>query len=526
VPDETMARVLDAMFPPSLSRVVQQPDLVVPSPDDLVRFRDGDLLAFLLRLDEDQLALTRWALSGPTMIRGGAGTGKSTIAMYRVRAVLDRPGQSGRERVLFTTYTRALLAATQQLLAQLLMPDQMKRVRVASCDQVAHSIVGARRKIGRIESDVDALSRLSQVRKAYVPQGGSAFESKLQARALSRVSDQYLLEEFDWVITGRGLKCAAEYLKAPRPGRGIAFPDRLRLAVWGLYEVFRGTREAERFSELRNEALEVVRDSNWEGHWDYVFVDEAQDLSPSALALMAEVCRTPEGLFFAADSKQSLYSRNYTWTSVHPRLQFRGRSAALTRNYRSTREIESAAFGVLLPEQDEVIEISSSPHEGPMPVLLKGAKPEEEATWVVRFIQQMARHLHLRQGAAAVLVPNSEIGATIAHLLDDAGLPAQFFSGRELDLKASCVKVMTMHSAKGLEFPIVVVAGLRESTYPVRDDFEDPGLFGERMRQERRLLYVALTRAMRGLMLVVPHDARHEALTGLDPSKWHVEEIK
>src|SRR5206468_10784886 len=136
VPDDLLARVLDAVFPPSLTRVSQQPDLLVPSTEHLVRYKEGDLIGFLLRLDDEQLKLAGWALNGPTMVRGGAGTGKSTVAIYRVKSVLERAGASGRERVLFTTYTRALLAATRQLLRQLLTPDQMGRIRVATCDQI------------------------------------------------------------------------------------------------------------------------------------------------------------------------------------------------------------------------------------------------------------------------------------------------------------------------------------------------------------------------------------------------------
>jgi mRNA-degrading endonuclease RelE of RelBE toxin-antitoxin system len=524
LPDEVLVRVLDAMFPPSLERVAQQPDLVVPSTQDLVRFKEGDLLGFLLRLDEEQKALTNWALTGPTMIRGGAGTGKSTVAMYRVKAVLERPGATGSERVLFTTYTRALLGASQQLLGQLLTSDQLRRVRVATCDQIAREIVASRRKVGGIEADSEGRQRLASIRQTYQPKAESAFEARIRARALARLSDAYLQEEFDWVITGRGLSSLSEYLQAPRPGRGVPFPDRLRTAVWGLYEVFRDTPHDERFPELRNEALGIVRHGQWNGHWDSVLVDEAQDLSPSALALMAEVCRTPQGLFFAADSKQSLYSRNYTWSSADPRLQFKGRTANLKRNYRSTAEIDTAALGLLRP-QDEGAEPSTSIHEGPLPVLLRGVAVEEQGKWVARFIRQMAAHLHMQQSAAAVLVPNSDIGEAIASAVDAEGVPARFFPGRDLDLKAASVKVLTMHSAKGLEFPIVVVAGLEDGTYPTRDDFEDEGLYDERMSQERRLLYVALTRAMRGLMLVVPKGCRHQALMELDATHWHVEDV-
>jgi superfamily I DNA/RNA helicase len=275
---------------------------------------------------------------------------------------------------------------------------------------------------------------------------------------------------------------------------------------------------------MRNEALEIVRQGQWSGHWDSVLVDEAQDLSPSALALMAEVCRTPQGLFFAADSKQSLYSRNYTWSSAHPRLQFKGRTANLKRNYRSTTEIDAAAFGLLRPQAGET-EPSMSIHDGPLPVLLRGAAIDEQGKWIARFIRQMAAYLHLQQSAAAVLVPNSDIGPAIAKALDAEGVPARFFPGRDLDLKDPSVKVLTMHSAKGLEFPIVVVAGFEDGTYPVRDDYEFEGLYDERMSHERRLLYVALTRAMRGLMLVVPKGCRHQALVELDSTHWHVEDV-
>jgi superfamily I DNA/RNA helicase/mRNA-degrading endonuclease RelE of RelBE toxin-antitoxin system len=524
VPSEVLARVVDAIFPPSLRRVVAQPDLIVPSPEHLVRYKEGDLLGFLLNLDTDQRKLTSWALSGPTMVTGGAGTGKSTVALYRVKEVLERAGSNGKERLLFTTYTRALLTVTRQLLEQLLTPDQLARVQVSTCDQVAREIVQSQRKVGEIEYDRDALRRLKSLRKKFQASTTSAFEGRLQVRALARLSDEYLLEEFDWIITGRGLRSLDEYREAPRPGRGVAFAPRLRVAVWELHQAFCTGKKGERFPELRNEALEVVRSGTWKGHWDYVFVDEAQDLSPAGLSLMAEASRGAEGLFFAADSKQSLYSRNYTWTSANPRLQFRGRTATLKRNYRSTAEVERAAFSLLRPEEAETLEPSTSIHDGPLPVLVRGVRTEQEPEWIARFVRQLSKHLHLRQSAAAVLVPTAEIGEGMAAALSNLGLPAKYFKGRDLDLRQDVVKVLSLFSAKGLEFPIVIVAGFHEGTYPVAEDFDEPELFTERMRHERRLLYVAFTRAMRGLMVMRPAGCRHEALAQLDPSHWHVEE--
>lgn len=524
VPETVLDVVLDAVFPPSLEHVAEQPDLVVPSTEHLVRYKEGDLLGFLLRLDDDQMRLAHWALQGPTMVRGGAGTGKSTVALHRVKAVLDRPEASGKERLLFATYTRALLTVTRQLLEQILTPAQMDRVRVVTCDQLAWEIVSSQRRLGKPEGDAKALSRLQALRRTFQPTASTGFETKLRSRALQRLSDAYLLEEFDWIIEGRGLATLDEYREAPRPGRGVPFPERLRETVWEIYQIFAAGSKGERFPRLRNEALEIVRRGDWKERWDHVFVDEAQDLSPSALALMAEVCQTPEGIFFAADAKQSIYSKNYGWTAAHPRLQFRGRTAFLKRNYRSTREVDEAAFSLLQPEGDEALEPSTSVHEGPLPVLVKEVPPEKQVLWVVRFVRQMSRHLRMRPNAAAVLVPGEAVGRRLAEEMSDEGLPSVYFPGRELDLLSDAVKITTLYSAKGLEFPIVVVCGFEEGTYPAADNFGDEGLFEERMRHERRLLYVALTRAMRGLMLMVPTGCAHPVLTGLDDSQWHVKE--
>ena len=85
------------------------------------------------------------------------------------------------------------------------------------------------------------------------------------------------------------------------------------------------------------------------------------------------------------------------------------------------------------------------------------------------------------------------------------------------------MRVLTLHAAKGLEFPIVIVAGLESGAWPVPEDFEEPDLFAERARHERRVLHVGLTRAMRGLMLLVPQGCRHPAVVDLDLNHWHVE---
>ena len=430
IPGDILEIVVENIFPRPIEEVAKQPDFVVQDTDELIRYKESGLLAFLLKLDEDQKKLTSWALKGPTMVKGGAGTGKSTVALYRVKAMLEQPGAPKDQTLLFTTYTRALISASEQLLRQLLTAEQFSRVRIATCDQIARAIVAERRPIGRIQDGGSIGQIFANVRSKFEPSGATAFDRRLRTRALSQLTNRYLKEEFEWIISGRGLKNVDEYLKAPRPGRGYAFRAGMRRAVWGFYEAFCTEVKAkgiEQFSDIRAEALDLVRNNLWGGHFDYVVVDEAQDLTSTGLCLMAEVAKTAEGLFFASDAKQSLYSRNYSWSMAHPRLRFKGRTAVLKRNYRSTAEIDKAAFDILELEEGETLEPSKSIHNGPMPVLLEGVSSEQEGEWAAKFIRQMSRHLRMKTNTAAVLVPNKKNGQNLANTISGAGIPARFF---------------------------------------------------------------------------------------------------
>jgi DNA helicase-2/ATP-dependent DNA helicase PcrA len=84
-------------------------------------------------------------------------------------------------------------------------------------------------------------------------------------------------------------------------------------------------------------------------------------------------------------------------------------------------------------------------------------------------------------------------GETLSEFLDHAAL----VSDTDKFDADSRVTLMTLHSAKGLEFPVVVLAGLEESLFPHSRSLNDPA----QMEEERRLCYVGMTRAMDALVL-------------------------
>src|SRR5260370_1976387 len=89
-----------------------------------MRYKQGELLGFLLKLSPEQERFVSWAIkaTGPTQVKGGPGTGKSTVALYRVRSLIERLRQQGvsAPRILFTTYTKARIHSSDPLVHHLL----------------------------------------------------------------------------------------------------------------------------------------------------------------------------------------------------------------------------------------------------------------------------------------------------------------------------------------------------------------------------------------------------------------------
>jgi len=101
----------------------------------------------------------------------------------------------------------------------------------------------------------------------------------------------------------------------------------------------------------------------------------------------------------------------------------------------------------------------------------------------------------IRGAAEVVIEEGGEVGLRpLDRFLQQATLVAGI---DELGPDADVVTMMTLHTAKGLEFPFVVIAGLEDGLFPLSRSMDDP----ERLEEERRLFYVGITRAERVLML-------------------------
>ncbi|MDQ0878977.1 superfamily I DNA/RNA helicase/mRNA-degrading endonuclease RelE of RelBE toxin-antitoxin system [Paenibacillus sp. V4I3] len=517
VPDKFIERVIDNLFPRPVQEILQQPDLIVFDSNDLIRYKEGDLLGFLLRLDSDQERLVDWALEGPALIKGGPGTGKSTIALYRVRSLLDHYKKQGKSnlKILFTTYTDALARFSNQLLEQLLQ-DRIHHVKIETADELANQIV----QMFDPKLPIADRGQLKVILEESLRKVG-------QETIFEKYRSDYLLDEFEWIIAGRNMKEMNEYLEVTRNGRGIALNGKAREAVWKCYQIFSdalANNKVTTIFHVRSRAYELVRSGLYQEKYSAVIIDEAQDLTPVTLSLLSELAVSNKGIYLTADASQSIYYKGFSWSEIHNRLQFRGRAINLRRNYRTTKEISEAATQFLKQTSsgDPESLMSRSAQSGPQPLLFGYDSKEEQIQYIVKFIRQMSKHLRLKASSAAVLVPSSSIGKEIAEDLTKAGLPSRFMRGAQLDLQSEQIKVLTLASSKGLEFPIVCIAGIEGRAFPkltVQLEEED---YLEELKNTRRTLYVGITRSMRGLLLLYSKKNPSRLVQELDAEYWHI----
>jgi superfamily I DNA/RNA helicase/mRNA-degrading endonuclease RelE of RelBE toxin-antitoxin system len=545
IPDHILGRIMDILWPAEIDHIADQPDQLLFRPQDLERFAEGTLLGFLLKLDDQQSKLASWSLAGPTLLKGGPGSGKSTVALYRARAIIENASSAKKPipSILFTTYTNSLVNFSESLLTQLLSDLNVmaygglpKSIRVTTVDKVAMQINGAARQkeevagpFGadgpKLAKDTDRLGALHVARAALRPQAFGDRDRLRLSQALQTMRDEYLLEEFDWIIEGQGLRSEEAYLVANRDGRGIRLDGSARHAVWQLHQAYREHIENQgllTWGQLRSNALDQVRGGHFPQRWDHVIVDEAQDLTPTALALCVELCASPSGLFLTADANQTLYNRGFRWRNVHDQLRVTGRTRILRRNYRSTSEIAAAARDLLTDSQssdDEALD-QEFVHRGRPPAIHGADGVVGQAKWLAEQIFMAAKELRLPASAAAVLIPSKALGPPVAQALTDLGLPAQFMESKDVRLEARCVKVMTLHAAKGLEFPVVAIAHLEADRLPRQPNIIDQDELAEHLERERQLLYVGCTRAMRNRFLTYDRVVPSPFLGLLSGRRW------
>lgn len=513
----------------ALNHPASRMQFVVVTGEDREELRamiEGDFARWRTFLHPEQRAMAyrpKW--NGSARLAGGAGTGKTVVAIRRA-AYLAR--SSSRPRVLLTTYNRTLAAHLEADLAQLAGPGVVARagaaesgaVRVAGVDSVARSIVS------KVDGRVPKVMTRQEENRAW--------EQTVQelpdvtVAELDLFTPGFLAAEYRDVILAQEIADRQVYLKAPRKGRGVRLNWLQRSRVWDAVETFRRRLDCRAtYTDLVARAARLLADPVSRAKadtYDSVIVDEGQDLHATHwLMLRRLVTEGPNDLLICEDSHQRIYGERLTLGQFG--IKIVGRSRKLTLNYRTTRQNLRYALGLLdgqvadLDGEQETVAGYRS--------LLSGAEPEahgfagvgQESAFIAETVQAWRADLETalrdRHGddvdkagltpdltVLAVLARTNSQCDEVARVLRQAGVPVDVLT-KDSDVAGSGVRVATMHRAKGMEFARVVVARLDDESAPLRWALEQSPA-GDRedlIQRERLLLYVAATRARDNLVL-------------------------
>ncbi|MGO3152734.1 MAG: UvrD-helicase domain-containing protein [Galactobacter sp.] len=494
----------------------------------------GDFQQWRTFLHPQQRKFVEKRFNGPARISGGAGTGKTVVVVHRAVA-LTRADDSS--RVIATTFTKALAA---QLQGQIRALDSSVPLAaslgsaglyVRGLDQLAAEVL-----TGRFTPGVSGLGERAMETvfgsPRHVPgsiltdakdlaQWNLALDMASRSVVLDRtvLTPEFMRDEYLAVVLPQRVRTSADYLRAPRRGRGVALNRGKRAAVWKVIEEYRAESAAENvltFAERTFVAaalLDEAFDAGGVRPADHVLVDEGQDLHEGHwLMLRALVAPGPDDLFISEDSQQRIYGRHVVLSRVGIRIV--GRSRRLTLNYRTTKQNLDAAVSVLqgsttLDVEDQVIDGSgyTSVRSGPEPVVLSPTDAEDEYRLIAEELLKWQdasteSDPHLLNDAAVLVFANYQVQQVIEGLKRH-GVEATQAGDAASNSKSSgdSVQVLTMNRSKGLEFRVVALSGIGEGS-PFRDlrKFQKGPDREEEAARRRALLYVAMTRARDLLM--------------------------
>ena len=489
------------------------------SDEDLRRAIEGLSFAeWQLFLHPQQRALVERRANGPMRVSGGAGTGKTVIAVHRAVELAKRDKAGGLEpRILLTTYTRNLADDLRRQVAQLepRLPFTEKLsepgVMVSGLDRVARMILQhAGAKISPIAQEVIGQPRgrvLTYPRENVWQEVLTLMGDELPEGLRSA---DFLESEYELIVLPQRVTTLKQYLRVRRPGRGVALDRSKRAAVWKAMERYRD-RSTDLGVTSFDEQLALA--AAWLDHeaalgtprpFRHVLVDEAQDLTPAHLQLLRALVEPgPDDLFLAEDSHQRIYGKKITLS--HYGIQVRGRSRRLTRNYRTTRQNLDVAFGILDPGTYEDMEGQAeehhyvSPRSGPEPLLLHATDRADELSKAAELLTVWLEQDRDSEDSApetiAILVRDRYQRDAVVNGLAQHGVEVRAVD-REAAGRGRPV-VMTMHRAKGLEFRKVLLFDVSKNAIPrpLRDQQYSDADRDDALLRERSLLYVAATRA-------------------------------
>jgi DNA helicase II / ATP-dependent DNA helicase PcrA len=502
-------------------------------------------------LNQEQLAAVE-VRDRAVLVQAGPGTGKTRTLTHRIAALI-RDDAARPTHITAVTFTRKAAQEMRERLEKLIPSEHARQCWVGTFHQLGARILdsfqerGLRERRGNVLDEDQAMRLFREAVRAEGLDVAPAAVPRLYAQmsilkqglaGLSRtgILPVPAMDRQDAgpteAVGGRQDAGSERHYGDHDPVRNASCGEPLPARAYAKYHDLLRRENALDLDDLLVEPVRLLREFPAEADRmsgsvaAHLLVDEFQDVNKAQYEMVRLLAHPQgKGLFVIGDPDQAIYGFRGADRKFFERLAADYPGCArvrLAKNYRSQNAILSAARQVL--DEAAIPDALVAQRDGQSPVkLVQLPNAATEAEFIVRTIDAllggssffsfdsrksaMPRQREWGFSDFAVIYRLNAVGDALEKAFSSANLPfqrARSASPREeaeaLDPRAQAITLMTIHASKGLEFPVVFVAGCEDGIIPY-EHAGDNCRTNEDQDEERRLLYVAMTRAADELFL-------------------------
>lgn len=402
-------------------------------------------------LHSSQRKLVHTDFNGPVRVLGGAGTGKTVVAMHRAKRLAGLCHQS--QKVFFTTFTKSLVSDIQDNLRKICSFEEIKRIDVENLDKWSQRFLR--------DNGYD--------RRVVYQREDALWDRAMQLEESGEWTSDFVYDEWTRVVQYHDVESMAEYLRVPRVGRKGRLSRIQRMKLWPVFEEYRKLLEEHKIWEqvdVYRNARQLLDSGKSARPFRYLIVDEIQDFHPQAFRLFRAMVTDNSGqndLFLVGDGSQNIYGHHVVLSKTG--INIRGRGKKLRINYRTPEQVRNWATSVLTGVEISDLDGGLDDSKG-YRSLLKGSDPvfkahrsrNEEIETIVQWIQEV-RQCHPNH-VVCVCVYTNKLREVYGEALKAKGIDVHQIDSDHHDIEDPLpIRMITMHRIKGLEFDEVCLAG-------------------------------------------------------------------
>ena len=420
-------------------------------------------------------------------VLGTAGSGKTTLALYRA-AYLSAAEMSHSGPTLLLTFNRALVAYLDYL-----KPPELRNVTIETYHKFARGYLNSKGKMGR-----DCICK-PELRSLLISKAIDKVKQRYKKLKFFDRPPAFFQDEISWILS-HGIETEEQYKGAKRVGRaGTSLAQQYRGVMFEILREYLDLRlkngKKYDWDDIASYVQRELRQDKTLRRYRHIIIDEGQDFSPQMIRSLA--CAIPENgsLTFFGDVAQQIYGQRTSWRFADLNIQ---KVWEFKENYRNTKQIARLGLAIskmpYFKEIADMVEPTFPRNDGPLPTLVQCGSREEQIEIAVDTAEESGK-----TKSVAILFKDRDQEHLVSDRLPNGS--KQLHRNMESWREGHGIYYGTYHSAKGLEFDLVILPFLEE------DNLSDPEYkvcHGEEdaLTYYGRLIYVAVTRAKTELLLL------------------------